>query len=80
MAAFFVFLLICLAIGLVFVPGVGPFLAIAAGIAAVIAIVWALGVFGSGRTPAGLARQSGKRDDMPDLLGPGGADDPGQNA
>jgi hypothetical protein len=76
MAAFVAFVLICVAIGLVFVPGVGPFLAVAAGIAAVIAVVWAVGVFASGRTPADVSRQSGKRKDMPDLLGPGGADDP----
>ena len=76
MAALLAFLLICLAIGLVFVPGVGPFLAVAVGIGAVVAIVWAVGVFGSGRTPARLARQSGRREDMPELLGPGGADDP----
>jgi hypothetical protein len=75
-AALLAFLLICLAIGLVFVPAVGPFLAVAAGVGAVIAIAWAVGVFASDRTPAGVARQSGRRKDMPDLLGPGGADDP----
>jgi hypothetical protein len=74
--ALFAFLLICLAIGLAFVPGVGPFLAVAVGIFAVLAGVWAAGVFASGRTPAGVARESGSRDDKPELLGPGGADDP----
>lgn len=76
MAALLAFILVCLAIGLVFVPAVGPFLAAAAGVAAIAAIVWAVAVFASGRTPAGVARQSGKHEDMPDLLGPGGADDP----
>jgi hypothetical protein len=76
MAAFLAFLFVCLAIGLALVPGIGPFLAAAAGIGAVVAIVWAAGVFASGRTPAGIARQSGRHKDMPDLLGPGGADDP----
>ena len=76
MAALLAFLLICLAVGLVFVPGVGPFLAVAVGVAAVVAVVWAAGVLASGRTPAGVARQSGKHEDMPELLGPGGADDP----
>lgn len=76
MVAVFALVLICLAIGLFFVPGVGPFLAVAAGIGAVIALVWAVGVFSSGRTPAGVARESGRRKDKPELLGPGGADDP----
>ena len=76
MAALFVFLLICLAIGLAFIPAVGPFLAAAVGICALIAGVWAAGVFASGRTPAGVARQTGSRGDKPELLGPGGADDP----
>lgn len=76
MAALLAFLLICLAIGLAFVPGIGPFLAVAVGICAVLAVVWAVGVVGSGRTPAGVARESGRREDIPKLLGPGGADDP----
>jgi hypothetical protein len=76
MAALLAFLLICLAIGLAFVPGVGPFLAAAAVLGAIVAVVWALGVFASGRTPAGIARQTGSHDDKPELLGPGGADDP----
>lgn len=76
MAALFVFLLICLAIGLAFIPAVGPFLAVAVGICAVLAGLWAAGVLASGRTPAGVARESGNRDDKPELLGPGGADDP----
>jgi hypothetical protein len=76
MAALLVLLLVCLAIGLFFVPAVGPFLAVAAGICAIVAAVWAFSIFASGRTPAGVARESGKHEDMPELLGPGGADDP----
>jgi hypothetical protein len=76
MAALLAFLLLCVAVGLAFVPGVGPFLAIVAGIGAVVVALWAVGVFASGRTPAGVARESGGRDDKPELLGPGGADDP----
>jgi hypothetical protein len=78
-AALLVFLLVCLAIGLAFVPAVGPFLAVAFGIVAVVAILWMFGVFASGRTPAGVARQSGRHKEMPDLLGPGGSDDPDRN-
>jgi hypothetical protein len=76
MAALVAFLLVCLVIGLVFVPGIGPFLAVVVGIGAVAAVVWAIGIFGSGRTPAGVVRESGRREEMPELLGPGGADDP----
>jgi hypothetical protein len=54
-------------------------LAVAFGIVAVVAILWMFGVFASGRTPAGVARQSGRHKEMPDLLGPGGSDDPDRN-
>jgi hypothetical protein len=75
-AALLALLLFCLAVGLAFIPGIGPFLAVAAGIAALVAVLWAVGIFASGRTPAGVARQTGKHEDMPELLGPGGEDDP----
>jgi len=75
MAAVIAFILIALTIGFIFVPGIGWFLSIATAIGAVVAILWAFGVLSVGRTPGGIVRERG-RADRPELLGPGGPDDP----
>jgi hypothetical protein len=66
--------LLAITFGLTVGLGVG-WLAILPLLAFVAVLVWGGIVFASGRTPAGAVRSRG-RSRKPDLLGPGGPDDP----
>jgi hypothetical protein len=70
-AALIAFFLLALTVALLFVPGVG-WLALIPALAAGAALVWAGAVFASGRSPGDVVRST----DQPELLGPGGPDDP----
>lgn len=73
MLVLIVLLLVTIAIAVV--PGIGIF-AIIPAIALVAYAVWFLLAFMGGRTPATAVRRRGRQG--PELLGPGGPDDPDQ--
>lgn len=66
-----VFVLAALAIAFTLALGLGP-LAIIPAVIAVAVVIWLLMAISRGRTPAGAARRTSR----PELLGPGGPDDP----
>jgi hypothetical protein len=65
------FFLIALTIAFAFTIGLGP-LAIVPAVIAVGAAIWLLVALARGQTPGRVARRA----DTPELLGPGGPDDP----
>lgn len=65
--------LLFLTIGFAFAPGVGIF-AIVPALLLVAYAVWLAIAFFGGRSPGGYVRRRGRRG--PELLGPGGPDDP----
>jgi hypothetical protein len=65
------FVLVALAIAFTLAVGLGP-LAIAPVVIAVGVGIWLLAAFARGQTPGRAARRTRE----PELLGPGGADDP----
>jgi hypothetical protein len=71
MGVLFLFLLLAIATALVFALGAGP-IAVVPLLAAVAAGVWLLFALSRGHTPGSAIRHA----DRPELLGPGGPDDP----
>jgi hypothetical protein len=67
----FFLILVVFTVVLAFVPGVGIF-AVVPGVLAILCLGWMLLTLGSGRSPAGVLRRTRR----PQLLGPGGPDDP----
>ena len=67
----FFLILVLFTVVLAFVPGVGIF-AIVPGILALLYLGWLLATMASGRTPGSTLRRTRR----PELLGPGGPDDP----
>ena len=65
------FILVALAIAFTFALGLGP-LAIVPAVLAVGVAIWLIAALVRGQTPARAAR----RTETPELLGPGGPDDP----
>ena len=65
------FILVALAIAFTLALGLGP-LAIIPAVLAVGVAIWLIAALGRGQTPGRAAR----RVDTPELLGPGGPDDP----
>ena len=65
------FLLVALVIAFALAPGLGPLVIIPAVLAVAVAI-WLIAALARGQTPGRAAR----RVDTPELLGPGGPDDP----
>jgi hypothetical protein len=65
------FVLVALAIAFTLALGLGP-LAIVPGVLAVAVVIWLLTGIARGATPGRAARRAHK----PELLGPGGPDDP----
>jgi hypothetical protein len=74
MAAILVFVLLAIATGFAFVIGLGP-LAVIPLLFAVAVGIWAVVALLRGATPGGAVRHTAK----PELLGPGGPDDPDRN-
>ena len=66
-----IFILVALALAFTLALGLGP-LAIIPGLIAVAVAIWMVAVLVRGHTPARAARRA----DTPELLGPGGPDDP----
>ena len=71
MAAAFAFVVLAIIAGICFVIGLAP-VAIIAIVLAVVAGIWALVALAFGVTPGRAIRHTSK----PELLGPGGPDDP----
>jgi hypothetical protein len=65
------FILVALTIAFAFTLGLGPH-AIAPAVLAVGIVIWLLVALARGQTPGRIARRA----DTPELLGPGGPDDP----
>jgi hypothetical protein len=65
------FILVALTIAFAFTIGLGP-LAIVPAVIAVGIVIWLLVALARGQTPGRVARRA----DTPELLGPGGPDDP----
>jgi len=66
------FILIALAIAFALALGLGPFAIVPAVLAVAVAIWLLVGLFRTGGTPSRAVR----RTERPELLGPGGPDDP----
>ena len=72
-----VIVLLIATVAIAFVPGLALF-AIVPGVLLLAYLGWLLLAFASGRTPATAVRSRGRRG--PELLGPGGPDDPDRSA
>jgi len=72
-----IIVLLIATVAIAFVPGLA-FFAIIPGVLLLAYLGWLLLAFASGRTPGTAVRSRGRRG--PELLGPGGPDDPDRSA